>query len=292
MGNCPQDVAPLLHAITILRYPCVHRTRNVNEHMKDAAFSCSIEQTRTVHISKVLIASSDRAAIIRRTIQHLCWPWVWRCFLLVALPLSAGSGLATPYLVGAQLYASAWDGSNAGAYSGAPYQFSTNSSTSSVKLLVNGISTAIAFPLVEGDNEFTFDVPTDAFPINTIGLNLFFNLTGVSFNPSNQPGVGIPGDLAAFTNKGSATFSIPTAGTNVQSFNTSGFDVNATSYSGASSLILGGRAISIYDFTSTNTPSGSFTVRVAAVPVSGTFLLVCSGLVGAAYLHRRCARGS
>jgi hypothetical protein len=45
---------------------------------------------------------------------------------------------ALPFLVGTQIYASGADGTNEGAYTGASYQISTNSSELSGDLFVNG----------------------------------------------------------------------------------------------------------------------------------------------------------
>ncbi|MGR8935579.1 MAG: hypothetical protein ACU837_14485 [Gammaproteobacteria bacterium] len=218
-----------------------------------------------------------RRFAIRHPMQHYHKSWAGAVMLLGLLILSTNPSVAAaqPYLVGAQVYASGADGSNQGAYSGTPYQFSTNTSTSHNPLLINGNPPGITIPLAIGENNFTFDVGTSSYPINTIGLNLFFNTTGISFNPPYQPNNGIPGNLAAYTGADAGSFAIPSTGTNVQSFNSSSTSVNTTSYSGATSLILDGRRLSITQFSSTNKPSGSFTIVVAAsVPQPGLFALI------------------
>jgi hypothetical protein len=62
------------------------------------------------------------------------------------------------------------------------------------------------FALALGDNAFTFAPEWVDYPIDTVGLNLFFNLSGVSFNPVYEAGVGIPGNLSAFTVADSSCF--------------------------------------------------------------------------------------
>ena len=79
------------------------------------------------------------------------------------------------FLVGAQVYASNSDGS---VTSNLHYQYSTNSSTTHFPLKINGGSgLSIAFPLLDGDNAFTFTgAPCD--PGDFAGLSLFFNEQG------------------------------------------------------------------------------------------------------------------
>ncbi len=201
-------------------------------------------------------------------------------FLVVCLLAVRTHASAAEYLVGALVYASDASGANAGAYSGTPYQFSTNSSTSHDSLIVDGQGSAISFLLSQGANTFAFSADVSAFPISTIGLELFFNSTGTSYNPAYSPGVGIPGDLAAFVAAGSSAFSVPAAGTDVQSYNSSGTAVNSAFFSGAKTFVVDGSEISITSFTAASTPSGSFTLTVQPVPEPGpacqlTFAGVC-----------------
>jgi len=152
---------------------------------------------------------------------------------------------------------------------------------------VNGTpSLAISLALANGPNVFTFSGGT-GFPIDIIGLNLFFNDTGTSYNPAYQAGVGIPGDLSAYVAAGSSTFSIPVAGTDVQSYNTSFTNVNSTTYSGATSFTVGNSVITLTDFSAANTPSGSFTLTVTPTPEPRMFVALGLGLALLALTLRR-----
>ena len=191
------------------------------------------------------------------------------------------------YLVGAQVYASGASGENAGAYAGATaYQFSTNSSALNFGLNVNGVPSAISFKLSNGANVFTFTPGASGFAINTIGLNLFFDNTGTSYNPAYVANDGIPGDLSAYVTAGSSSFLIPAAGTDVQSYNTSNTDVNSTSYSGATSFLIGDSRVTLTEFTAASDPSGSFTLTLTPEPQMIGVLGIGLALLGLA-LRRR-----
>jgi hypothetical protein len=210
--------------------------------------------------------------------------------IAASIVLSLGGAVArgaNVYLVGAQVYASGASGQNVGAYSGTPYQFSTNSNTAHDSLDVNGTSLTISFALSDGPNVFTFTPGTTGFPINTIGLNLFFDGDGTSYNPAYTAGGGIPGDLSAFVAAGSSAFAIPAAGINVQSYNTDDLKVNSTSYSGATSFEVGNSLVTLTAFSATVDPAGSFTLTVSEVPEPGTIALLGIGLGLVALFRRR-----
>lgn len=191
----------------------------------------------------------------------------WQLAIVGAGLLFLGKqAFADTYLVGALVYASDSSGANVGAYSGTDYQFSTNSSTSHLNLLVDGDDSAISFLLTNGLNTFSFSPESSGYSIDIVGLELFFNSTGTSYNPPYVAGAGVPGDLAAFVDAGSSAFLIPSAGTDVQSYNTNGTSTNAALYGGATTFYVGGDEISIAAFDATSDPSGSFTLDVTPVP--------------------------
>lgn len=201
-----------------------------------------------------------------------------RLFLsILAIAGPWGPAQAATFLVGAQLYSSSATGAN----SGGVYQYSTNSSTSNFGLTINGTTytpggSGISIPLLDGLNSFSYTVPTPVDPGAFVGLNLFFNTTGVPYNPVNF-GQGLPGDLTVFTSVGApaGSFSVPVQGTNIQSYETSFIFTNPASYSGNSSYVLGDRQISVTGFTADSTPSGSFQLSVSpvATPIEQTYQL-------------------
>jgi hypothetical protein len=205
---------------------------------------------------------------------------------IITLALSSALAQAE-YLVGVQVYASGTSGQNIGAYSGTYYQFSTNSNTLQDGLTVNGTSSAISFKLSNGPNVFNFSPGVSQFSIDSIGLNLFFNETGTSFNPPYVANVGIPGDLSAYVTAGKSPFAIPAAGTDVQSYNSSNLDVNSTSYSGATSFVEGNERITLTSFTAATDPSGTFTLTMTPTPEPGMLAVLGIGLALLALAVRR-----
>jgi len=191
------------------------------------------------------------------------------------------------YLVGVQVYDSGANGQNVFP----AYQYSTNSSTSHATSDVNGVGETISFALSNGPNVFTFKPPINGnHPIDIVGLNLFFDTTGTSYNPAYSSGVGIPGDLSAYVVTGSSAFAIPVAGTDVQSYDTTGGQVNSTSYSGATSVEIGGSRITLTEFSAnaTNGPAGSFTLTLTPTPEPAMIGALGTGLaLLAAALYRK-----
>jgi hypothetical protein len=205
----------------------------------------------------------------------------WLSSILLFAAPAAPVG-ATPFLVGAQLYASGSDGTNVGATSGVDYQYSTNSSTTHQPFPINGGSgSAIVFALSPGDNVFTFDVLASFGPGDFAGLNLFFAGTATSYDPPHT-GVGIPGDLAVFSaTDGLPGLSVPDAGTNLQSYESSGTSVSSTSYSGATTFVVGSDVIRVTAFSVDDKPMGSFTINVVPEPGTASLLLMGVALLGA-----------
>lgn len=195
---------------------------------------------------------------------------------------------AAVYLVGAQLYSCSADGTNGGpgAY-GPEYQYATNSATVHNPLVVNGDGSAIAIALADGSNPIDFTTG-GIDPGDFACINLFFDSAAVSYNPIYVAGVGIPGDLVAVAAVAGSGFSVPAAGTNVQSYNSSSFSVNTTSYSGASNFTVGGRGVFVSSFIVNQQIGGTIGLHV---PEPGeTASGVAAGIALAAAARRRTSR--
>jgi hypothetical protein len=166
------------------------------------------------------------------------------------------------YLVGAQLYSCSSDGTNGGSGPYGPeYQYSTNAATAHLPLSVDGIGTGISFPLVDGANVFSFTTG-GIDPGDYACLNLFFDDSDAPYSRPYEAGIGVPGALAAIAPVAGAGFAIPAAGTDVQSYNSSGTSVNATSYSGAAEVSVDGIPTRITAFTVDAQINGSFTLTL------------------------------
>lgn len=208
--------------------------------------------------------------------------------LPMVVALASAAANASPHLVGAQLYSCSVDGKNGGPGSfGAVYQYSTNSGTIHNSLAVNNDGSSIVFPIVEGDNVFTFN--TGGIDPGDYGcLNLFFADAAVSFNPVYDPSTPIPGDLTVVAPVAGSGFSVPAQGTNVQSYNSTGASVIATSYDGARyRRITADLAYQVTAFAIDAQINGSFTVRL---PEPGAFAAGFVATAGLAALARARAR--
>jgi hypothetical protein len=214
----------------------------------------------------------------------------WQLAILAVVMMLPCAAQAQVFLVSAGYYSSQADGSNV-----STYRFSTNSNSADFRLTLNlngNIQNdAISFPLAVGSNNFTYSTTQTANPGPFGGLLLFFNSTGVSFNPSiSDPVVANLAAAAPTSNSGS--FLIPAAGIGIRNY----VGVNppvAVPYSGDTFFTVGGFDVSITAFSSTTSPSGSFTLNVSsAVPEPGSWaLLGMTSLGGAAVCwYRRCGR--
>lgn len=182
---------------------------------------------------------------------------------LLALFVAATAHAQTVSLVGANLFPT----NSSGAFPGGDQNLSTNNTTGSTSLLINGHGKGISFPLSEGLNQFTFTADIrDPFSL-FYGLNLFFNTTGVSYNPPHT-GVGIPGDLSVFNaSDGSAGFATIPAGANVQSYETDGGATSIAKANGQSFAIIGNWKIYVTAFSVhyTDRQVGSFTLLATRI---------------------------
>ena len=182
---------------------------------------------------------------------------------LLVLSVTTTAHAQTAYLVGANLFPT----NSSGVFPGGDQNLTTNSTTGSTSLDINGQGKGIAFPLSEGINQFTFKADTlDPFA-PFYGLNLFFNTTGVSYNPPHT-GTGIPGNLSVFnaTNSSAAFATIP-AGATVQSYETDGGATSTAKANGQSYAIVGNLKIfvSAYNVNYTNKEAGSFSIFVTRI---------------------------
>ncbi len=190
-------------------------------------------------------------------------------------------------LVGFDLYSSGTDGTNVGG--GYRYSSNSNDSGAYAQQLTPGIggpqTAAISFPLHLGANTFTFAPDpnyhgsTGVNPGGDAGVNLFFNGTGTSFNPTTN---GILSDLTAFVPTAGGAFAVPSAGTLVQDYGPNG---GAVAYSGLSTFLVGTDSVTVTALSIGTTPSGSVTLYVTPEPSS---LMLCGlGAVGLFMVVRR-----
>jgi hypothetical protein len=200
--------------------------------------------------------------------------------LAVCLIMLAPAALqAQVFLVGACYYSSTSDGAAASS----TYLYSTNSSVSSIRLMLdlngNVQNNAISYLLAEGDNVFNYSGAQSFDPGPFGGIEVFFSSTAASYNPGGAAGVA--GDLVAATpTDGSGVFFHPAAGTLVRSYDNinSGNNPGLAPYSGATSFTVGDRVVTITAFDSNTFPNGTFTLNVtaAAVPEPGHWILIGS----------------
>ena len=189
---------------------------------------------------------------------------------------------ADVYLVGAQLYSAGSQGQTS-----STYQYSTNSSTTHAPFLVDGGSgLPVSFLLSGGNNIFTFSPPVgrSSDPGAFVGLNLFFNTTGTSFNPPT--GTIRAGDLTVSEATGSSLFFTPGAGTSIISYGTSGTSFFAAPANGLASFLIDGKNVSVAALSADHAPSGFFTINVAAVPDTGSSLALMVLAIAALFAFR------
>jgi hypothetical protein len=203
--------------------------------------------------------------------------------LLVAV---AGPAQAAVYLVGAMLYSCSADGTNGGPGAFGPeYQYSTNNATAHNPLFVDGVGSAISFPLSPGTN--VFDYTTSGISPGSFGcLALYFSDAAASFNPPYEASTQIPGDLVAVAPVDGTGLTFPEAGIDVHSFNSSGFGVISTSYSGARRVFLDGSELRIAAFSISPQIAGSFAVRLPEAEGASAAALALAAL---ALVRRRLA---
>jgi hypothetical protein len=202
--------------------------------------------------------------------------------LLAILVIMAGTraAVADIYLVGAQEYQA--DSSGAGV--NGVLQFSTNSNTAPFPVTISnggpGQSSAISFQLVDGLNIFTASsfVGTN---FATMGLNLFFNITGTSHNPTSNAQLS-PDSLTVYGLSGNAgSMATPVLGTSILSYASSSMTLT-TPANGLSSLSLDGKLISISSYSFGSSGPATFQINVSAVPEAGSLALVSVAVVAAA----------
>lgn len=214
---------------------------------------------------------------------------LWLSAIVGLVLLLPGTARAQVFLVSAGYYSSLADGTNAGT----AYRYATNNTSGDLRLTLNlggNIqSNAISYPLSLGNNNFTYSVASSFSPGPFGGLLLFFNSTGVSFNPNVGPVVA---DLAAATpTDSSGSYIIPAAGVGIRNY-VDIVEPLAVPFTGDTVFNVGGFDVSITAFSSDTVPSGSFTLNVAAaaVPEPATWAMIalgCSSVVAAGWRFKK-----
>jgi len=201
------------------------------------------------------------------------------------------------FLTGAQIYRSDKDG-----VSGDSYRYITNSTDIDLGAYRLGIQRqneagtrqdrAISFSLSTGINYFDFNTTqSEALASNYIGINLFFNDTGESFNPPNVLGNKIAGHISAVVEIGSnGTFKIVNANTLVQSYDYRGNSTAAAN--GNESFALGDNMVTLTSLSASggSLPSGTFGLTVTATPEPATLGLAALAGIGLIEATRRRLR--
>lgn len=189
---------------------------------------------------------------------------------------SAVAHAEIPYLVGFVLYRCTADGTAIND----PYFYTSNGNIPAFRqTLTSGTgssqSAGISFGLSLGDNTFSFTPSGFADPGSFAGVQLYFNSTGVPFQPL---GPGIAPDLAAFVPTTSTAWSYAPAGTQVINYGDSYGPL--VSYGGATSFTIGDSVITLSALNIDNQPSGSMTLSVSTVPAPGVLsVLALAGIV-------------
>ncbi len=178
------------------------------------------------------------------------------------LLLAIGTAKADLFLNGVLAYIA---DTSTGANVGNANEWDTFPSTPNLKVPINGVSTNISFPLVMGDNIFTYSGIT-----TTPGLGLFLGTDGT---PVNGPFGRVP-ELVTF-GAGSA----PSAGTLIS---TLGVFSPTVPYSGATTFSDGVLTASVTSLTVSG-GSGTFVITVIPAPASLGLL----ALAGLATVRRR-----
>lgn len=233
------------------------------------------------------------------------FPVLLALILMNSLSLNARSVLnAGFFLTGAQIYQADEHGESSDSY-----RYTTNSedidetSNPAFRLGIqqeNMAGTrqdrAITFELLTGQiNSFEFNhdpLQSASLGSNYFGLNLFFNDTGLSFNPRNQLGNSFAGHLTAVVeiNQAEGKFSIVNKDTQVQNYD---FRSNGkASANGLSSFTVGEYTVTLASLSATNSngPVGSFGLAVSKLQITATPEpatlglggLACVGIIGAA----------
>jgi len=166
---------------------------------------------------------------------------------LMLMLITISSARAQIYLNGVLAYQAGGDGSNTGGAG----EYDTFSPTPNFKLSINGQGTDISIPLALGDNNFTF---SNSYGFGQAGLGLFI---GTANTPYPGPFASLP-NLAVYGNGPS----VPAAGTLIATYGQYSGDA---AYSGATSFIGGGYAVSVTGYTYDGFSAGTFRLTVSAV---------------------------
>ncbi|CAN5496869.1 hypothetical protein BH11PLA2_BH11PLA2_03160 [soil metagenome] len=197
--------------------------------------------------------------------------YIVRClFAFCGLNLGVSEiAFAQVYLNGGLAYQA---NNSTGANVGGPFEFDSFV-TSNSGLYFNSVTET---PLLLAPGIQTFNMgygsPSGSATVAD-GIGLYFTTNNTLLSSAGLP------DLVAYQTGSGSAFAIPLAGTSVPSF---GAFSGEGPYSGATSFVIGGQAISI-----TGWDNSTVTLNVVPVPEPATLMIVTLSMIAVSRKHRR-----
>lgn len=149
------------------------------------------------------------------------------------------------------------------------------------QLLTPGVNT---IPFVSDLNE------SSGYSGGYVGMNLFLNGTGTSFNPTTGPN---PGNLSITGQAGSSTFYVDAGGTSILSYDSG---LSSATANGVTSFSVNGETVTVTGFTldslgASGFPAGTLTLNVVSVPEPSSLTVLLAGILCSLVALRRRGRG-